>query len=150
MVQFFSGLVNESIKLRREKSLDRIDLIHLLLQVQRGQLKDDDKSDNIDSGFSAVDESDVLKEWTKRMNITDEDILGLGLGFFLAGYDTTSNVMCYIAYELAANPDVQEKLFKEVSSAPRNSDGKITYETLHQMKYLDMVVSGMVYFFRKV
>lgn len=134
--------MNESIRLRRERRLDRIDLIHLLLQAQKGQLKHDDKNDNINSGFSAVDETDLIKKWKKKINITDEDIMGVGLGFFLAGYDTASNVMSYIAYELAANPDVQDKLFDEVSSVSRDSNGKITYEALHQMKYLDMVVSG--------
>ncbi|KAF2899833.1 hypothetical protein ILUMI_06353 [Ignelater luminosus] len=133
--------MDESIKLRRERRLDRMDIIHLLMEAQKGRLNYDDQSDNIDSGFSAIDESDIIKKWKKKIDIKDDDIMGVGLGFFLAGYDTASNVMSYIAYELAANPDVQEKLFREVSSASREGDGKITYETLLGMKYLDMVVS---------
>ncbi|KAF2896628.1 hypothetical protein ILUMI_09548 [Ignelater luminosus] len=118
-----------------------MDIIYLLLEAQKGQLNYEDQSDNIDSELSAVDESDIIKKWKKKIDIKDDDIMGVGLGFFLAGCDTATNVMSYITHELAANPDVQNKLFKEVSSAPRRSDGKVTYETLLKMKYLDMVVS---------
>ncbi|KAF2888000.1 hypothetical protein ILUMI_18173, partial [Ignelater luminosus] len=139
LVKFYSGLLNESIKLRREKKLIRTDMIHLFMESQKGQLNDDDQS--IDTEFSAVDESDILRKWKKRIKFGDTDITGVGLGFFFAGFGTTSYIMSFLAYELAANPDIQEKLFEEVSAALQNDDGKITYEALLKIKYLDMVVA---------
>ena len=47
-----------------------------------------------------------------------------------------------MSYELAVNPDVQERLYEEVKEVKEELNGKpLTYEVLQKMKYLDMVVS---------
>lgn len=40
------------------------------------------------------------------------------------------------------NSDVQDRLAEEVSEVMATSNGKLTYKTLLEMEYLDMVVSG--------
>lgn len=50
--------------------------------------------------------------------------------------------MCFMAYELAVNQDVQQKLRLEIEEVNENCSGKITYDVLMGMEYLDMVVSG--------
>lgn len=46
------------------------------------------------------------------------------------------------AYELAKNPEIQTELIKEVDEVKESLEGKpITYEILHKMKLLDMVIS---------
>lgn len=50
--------------------------------------------------------------------------------------------MCFMAYELAVNQDVQQKLREEIEDVNQKYNGKITYDILTEMKYLDMVVSG--------
>lgn len=45
-------------------------------------------------------------------------------------------------HELAVNPDVQERLHEEIFTAWEENNGKLGYETVVKMKYLDMVVSG--------
>lgn len=60
----------------------------------------------------------------------------------LARYDTTSFLLHLICYELAFNIEVQEELQNEIDSTLAELDGKpISYEALHKMKLLDMVVS---------
>jgi len=50
--------------------------------------------------------------------------------------------MCFIVHELAVNPDVQDRLYKEVKEVKEELNGKpLTYEILQKMNYLDMVVS---------
>lgn len=49
--------------------------------------------------------------------------------------------MSFAAYELAVNPDVQVKLQKEIESLIKEN-GKLDYDVIKKMKYLDMVVSG--------
>ena len=62
--------------------------------------------------------------------------------FFLAGFETVSGLMCFMAHELAVNPDVQDRLYEEVKEIKKELNGKpLTYEILQKMKYLDMVVS---------
>ena len=52
--------------------------------------------------------------------------------------------MCHMAYELALNPDVHVKLQKEIDDTLDTCNGKLTYDDLMHMKYMDMVISGNV------
>jgi hypothetical protein len=42
------------------------------------------------------------------------------------------------------HPDIQSRLQDEIDIALKEGEGNLTYEAIHSMKYLDMVVSGMV------
>jgi len=63
--------------------------------------------------------------------------------FFLAGFDTASTLLCFASHLLATHPDIQSRLQEEIDMT-LNKGGNLTYEAVHGMKYLDMVVSGMV------
>ena len=61
------------------------------------------------------------------------------------GFDTTSTTLSFSAYELALNPDIQEKLRNEILTVHNRLDGKdLTYEELLKMKYLDQFVSEIL------
>jgi len=64
--------------------------------------------------------------------------------FIFAGFDTSSNAISFLLHELAVNIDCQKKLQEEVDSFIAENDGKIDYSNLNSMKYLDMVVSGIL------
>ena len=46
--------------------------------------------------------------------LTTDEVLAQSLLFFLAGYDTTANGLSFLMYNLALNPDIQEKLHEEI------------------------------------
>jgi cytochrome P450 len=71
-----------------------------------------------------------------------DDIAAQVLVFFLAGFDTTSTLLCFASHQLAVHPDIQNKLQEEIDATLQLHGGKITHEAVHSMKYLDMVVSG--------
>lgn len=49
--------------------------------------------------------------------------------------------MGFMGYELAVNPEVQEKLFEEIRSMEDNLDGKtINYDQIQGLRYMDQVV----------
>lgn len=50
--------------------------------------------------------------------------------------------MTFLVYELAFNPEIQEKLVEEIKETDRKNDGKLDYTAIHEMTYLDMVLSG--------
>lgn len=77
------------------------------------------------------------------LDLTIDDITAQALIFFFGGFDTSSTLMCHAAYELALNRDIHDKLQKEVDDAFMNCKGTINYDTMANMKYLDMVISGM-------
>ncbi|RZC32285.1 p450 domain containing protein, partial [Asbolus verrucosus] len=49
--------------------------------------------------------------------------------------------MCFMSYELGVNSDIQERLRQEIDETMESCNGKITYEALMSMKYMDMVTS---------
>lgn len=42
--------------------------------------------------------------------LTEEDVVSNALLFFLAGFSTTSDTLLFFFYEIALNPDVQDKV----------------------------------------
>lgn len=49
-------------------------------------------------------------------------------------------------FELARHPEIQNKLRDEVDSVLERHQGKITFDALQEMTYMDMVVFGERFF----
>jgi cytochrome P450 family 6 len=62
--------------------------------------------------------------------------------FFVAGFETSSTTMTFCLYELALNPDIQERVRNEIDTVLERHGGNITYESIIEMEYLDKVVNG--------
>lgn len=54
-------------------------------------------------------------------------------------------MMCFILYELSKHPDVQQKLFQEVTSL-LGENGEVTNETLKTATYLQAVINETLRF----
>lgn len=50
--------------------------------------------------------------------------------------------MTYALYELALNPDIQEKLCVDIRKIIAKHNNELTYEAMSEMKYLQMVIDG--------
>ena len=70
--------------------------------------------------------------------------------FFLAGFETSSTTMTFCLYELSLHQDIQDRLRQEIDVVLQKHDGKLTYEGIQEMKYLDKVVSGRSHFFKNI
>ena len=73
----------------------------------------------------------MLKMHINDGKLTLKEMTANSFLFFLAGFETSS-----------INPDIQEKLRDEIKSIVDENDGKITYEGMMKMKYLQMVIDG--------
>ena len=62
-----------------------------------------------------ANEDSAEKELSK---LTDEEINGQYQIFLFAGYETSSNTLAYITYQLALNQNVQDKLREEIIIHP--------------------------------
>jgi len=62
--------------------------------------------------------------------------------WFIGGYETSSITLTFTFFELAQNLKVQARAQEEIDTILSKHDGKLTYETLQEMTYLDMIVSG--------
>ncbi|XP_073499214.1 cytochrome P450 3A29-like isoform X2 [Phyllobates terribilis] len=121
VLNFFQDAIR-SIKKNRQKGIhkDRVDFLQLMVDAQS-------------RGNSTGESDHGYKE------LTDTEIMAQGLIFIMAGYDTTSTTLMFLAYHLATHPDVQTKLQEDIDTFLPNK-APPTYEALMQMEYLDMVV----------
>jgi hypothetical protein len=66
--------------------------------------------------------------------------------FFRAGFEASSTTMTFCLYELSLHRDIQDRLRQEIDVVLQKHDGKLTYEGIQEMEYLDKVVSGKTHF----
>lgn len=120
---FFLSSIKETVNYRETNNVQRNDFLNLLLELKNhGKLKDD------------------MGEAHDKMTITE--LAAQSFLFFLAGFETSSTTMTFALYELALNQDIQDKLRSDIKAVIDKHDGKITYESMMEMKYLHMVIDG--------
>nr|CAD7602411.1 unnamed protein product [Timema genevievae] len=74
------------------------------------------------------------------LELSDKDIAAQAAVFFLAGFETSSTLMSFVSYFLVIHEDIQQRLQEEIDML-ENNGGKVTYEEVLALKYLDMVIS---------
>ncbi|XP_054160994.1 cytochrome P450 3A21-like [Oppia nitens] len=151
---FFFNITRHIIKQRQQSGTGskHNDFIQLLLNIQNNnnnshnnhnKLKED--NDNNEAHYVNEGEEELAVE--KRLltetdkYITEEEILANAWIFFQAGYETTASTLTFCTYELALNPDIQERLYDEVMTSVNNSSGNIDYDLLAKLPFLDAVIS---------
>ncbi|RZB40440.1 p450 domain containing protein, partial [Asbolus verrucosus] len=126
--QFFMKAIRDTVEYREKNNIYRKDFMHLLLQLKnRGSVADDGK---------ITDEHGRTEEKALTMN----ELAAQAFVFFLAGFETSSTTMTFALYELAANPHVQEKLRHEINKVLEKHDGKLTYDGMMEMTYMENVL----------
>ena len=102
---YFQSLALRIVDTRRQEmeqgTVKRIDLLQLMLNARQ---------------------KETSEERTHR-KLSDEEITAQSVVFMLAGHETTSNAICFTAYYLALNPEVQERLRTEIETAVVVSGG---------------------------
>ncbi|CAH1395149.1 unnamed protein product [Nezara viridula] len=120
---FFINTVMGIVKYREENNFHRSDFIQLMMEVRK-------------------EEEKQLKDGTiSKIVMDDNTITSNSFVFLLAGYETTATTLGYVFYELSTNPEIQEKVYKEVEGVFKKHNGEITWEALNEMKYVEMVIT---------
>ena len=81
-----------------------------------------------------------FKQTNNNEGFTVQQLAANAFLFYAGGYETSATTMTFSLYELALNQDIQEKIRREIVEF--EGDGKLTYEKLNDMKYLDCFVKG--------
>ncbi|KAF2904571.1 hypothetical protein ILUMI_01618 [Ignelater luminosus] len=110
VTNFFLNVVEETVNYRESNNIGRKDFMHLLIQLKNNIKIEEEQNDNL-----------------KQMNGG-------------AGFETSSTTLTFCFYELATNPDVQDKLRQEITHVLDKYDGKLTYEAIMEMTYMDKCV----------
>nr|XP_039255471.1 cytochrome P450 3A11-like [Styela clava] len=123
-IQFLSNVCKKIIQQRNDDDSvsNRVDLLRLMLD-------------------SKVKTSDINKDLKK--GLSEIEITGNSIIMILAGYETTSTTMSFLAYNLAQYPEVQRKLQAEIDEMYRTK-GVLDYDAVNSLQYLDMCINESI------
>ncbi|XP_062538793.1 probable cytochrome P450 6d5 [Armigeres subalbatus] len=127
MEQFIIGMVRETLEYREKNGIVRKDMMQLLLQLRN-------------TGTVSVDERWDVETIAKHKKLSFEEAAAQAHVFFLAGFETSSSTMSFCLYELAKNPEIQRKVQEEIDAVTALHDGKLTYDSINEMRYLECCI----------
>ncbi|KAH8295504.1 hypothetical protein KR018_012450 [Drosophila ironensis] len=124
-------IVKETIENREKHGIVRKDLMQLLINLRNtGKIEEND-----DKCFN------IQKTPEGRINaISLEAITAQAFIFYIAGQETTGSTASFTIFELAQYPELLKRLQTEVDETLAMNDGKITYDALQKMEFLDLCI----------
>lgn len=115
--RFFENLVESQVRARVEGGIRRPDMIQLMMERR-------ETSEGV----------------AKKLSVAE--MTAQAFVFFFAGFEATASGICFMLHEIALNPDVQERLRREIRATLERADGGTpTYDAINRMRYLDAVVT---------
>ncbi|KAE8749572.1 Cytochrome P450 CYP6 [Frankliniella occidentalis] len=141
--EFFLNTVTELVEYREKHGVDRADMLQLLIKLKNdgfvppdapGQVADEKEA----GGEESIADADAPVE---KQRISIREIGAQCAVFFLAGFETTSATNTFALYLLAKHPEVQDKVVAEMREALDRHGGEISYDTLVNLPYTDMVLN---------
>ncbi|XP_035829344.1 cytochrome P450 3A8, partial [Aplysia californica] len=76
---------------------------------------------------------DAHSELHKAMS--EREIVAQSMTFLLAGYETTSAVLAFFCHEMAKNPDIQERLYREMEE--NIGKNEVDYDSVQNLPFFD-------------
>ncbi|XP_055598160.1 probable cytochrome P450 6a13 isoform X2 [Uranotaenia lowii] len=73
----------------------------------------------------------------KKADLTEEIIAGHALAFFTEGFETSSTTLAFLIFNLAENPEVQERLFEEIKQGLADNGNVLSYDVIQKFEYMD-------------
>ncbi|KAB0801349.1 hypothetical protein PPYR_05703 [Photinus pyralis] len=116
VTEYFCNIVDATLNYRKENNIVRNDFLDSMLE---------------------------LKNKLGESKFTNTDVTAQAVGFFTDGFETSSCVIAFALYELAANPEILNRLRAEVDQALLMQK-ELDYDSVHGLKYLDAVICETV------
>eukprot|EP00092_Neocalanus_flemingeri_P030301 GFUD01032894.1.p1 GENE.GFUD01032894.1~~GFUD01032894.1.p1 ORF type:complete len:508 (+),score=108.55 GFUD01032894.1:113-1636(+) len=126
-IEFFAGIIRQTVEKRREMGTRRNDIIDLLMDELN---KDNNKS-----------EQENEDDFDMEIALISNAII-----FFFAGFDTSSMSMAVAVFSFITNPSIQEKARQEIQGVVGDSDN-ITFEHLQDLKYTENCINEALRFY---
>ncbi|BFY99401.1 hypothetical protein BsWGS_02441 [Bradybaena similaris] len=136
--KYFDVILNNTIRERRLQQKTGIerphsDLLDLLLKAnEEAEAGNLEKAEELESIQESSDAPKLIQK------LGDEEMLGHSMLVIFAGMETTATTLQMCLYELAAHPDVQDKVFEEITSIVKHEPP--TSEELNSLTYIQQVL----------
>ncbi|XP_054260788.1 probable cytochrome P450 6a14 [Macrosteles quadrilineatus] len=140
-------VMKDTIEYRKKNNIIRNDFVDLLIRVKENKSLEDHDEESKNEMKDASKFLNILKnslqdiKHQEKDHLTLEEMTAQAFVFFAAGFETAASTTSFCLYELAKAPEVQEKLRREIDEVLANHDGKITYQSIQDMHYMDMVMN---------
>nr|CAD7406662.1 unnamed protein product [Timema cristinae] len=130
VTKFFLRVVKDVVDYREKNSIVRKDFLQLLIELKGKR--------NVSSENHSNDHKDLKTD--DNIELTDSLLAAQCFVFFVAGFETSSTTIGFALYELAVNPEIQDRASAEVVSVLQGNGGEMTYEAVNKMAYLGRVL----------
>ncbi|XP_061706493.1 cytochrome P450 6B5-like [Cydia pomonella] len=121
--KFFKNLVETIMTQRNGVPSTRKDFMDLILEYKN-------------KNALATINSDAKVE-----ELTNGEIEAQAFAFYAAGYDTSASTLCFMLYQLALEPEIQDRLRNEIDTYLHRHGDQIELDTLNELPYLDQVLN---------
>lgn len=111
VTKFFYEIAEQNLAYREKENIKREDFFNFLMQLK------------------------------SKSQLTLDEVAAQMFIFQVAGYETVSKALTYLAYELTLNPDIQQKAREEIREAVKRHNNEVSYEAIVDMPYLDCVIN---------
>lgn len=129
---FVMSIVKQNLEYREQNGVVRKDFFQMLVQLRNtGAVELDDEWRT------------VIKADESQQTMTLHEIGAQAFIFLAAGFETSSTTISYCMYELAKHPDYQQRVHNEIDKILHEHDGKLSYEAISEMKFLEKCLDGM-------
>ncbi|XP_071448726.1 cytochrome P450 6j1-like [Hetaerina americana] len=138
---FFHYCVHQVVTLREREGNKRSDLMSVLIQLKKeGKLGIKSKKHcRLVSGVNKENLTTKGSTYAWGPESID-DVAAQAFGFIFGGLETCTTVISFALFELAHYPEIQKKLRKKINEVKFKHGGKLSYEALEEIHYLEMVI----------
>ncbi|CAG2061234.1 unnamed protein product, partial [Timema podura] len=138
VTKFFLRVVQDVVDYREKNGIVRKDFLQLLIELKGKRNVNSENSGINPSENHSNDHKDLKTD--DNIELTDNLLAAQCFVFFVAGFETSSTTISFALYELAVNPEIQDRASSEVVSVLHENGGEMTFEAVNKMEYLGRVL----------
>ena len=77
----------------------------------------------------------------QRFAVTQDTLLAQSIIFIFAGFETSSYTLSNFAYQMAAHPEVQKRVLREVDENQKKFGGRVDHESIQELPYITACIN---------
>lgn len=136
---FFIAKVKENIQYREQNNIVRNDFFQLLMQMRGKEAVQSERNGiHPNGGINEV----ISIDNEQKVIMTVNQITAQVALFFSTTTEATARPSSFLLYQLASNPHLQTCVQNEIDRVLERFDGKLSYESILEMTFLDNCIDG--------